>query len=179
VSAPPPYPSTRHLAGSLGVPGGADRVPARAVAGRWGVVEEKLDGDMVGFGFDAGADLSMVAHGAFVAPGDRRFAPARRWAEAREDALFDRLGDRYWLFGECLAWTHSVFYDALPDVVLEYDVWDAAEGAWLSTPRRRALLGPVARPVPVLWEGPLPDAADLPGLARRSAYRSAGWPAER
>ena len=172
---PAPYPQTPHIEGSLGqglLPG---RLPVAELRGRLGVVEEKIEGDAVGLLFDEEAALRALSHGSLADPADRRFASVFAWAERREDVLFDRLGDRYALFAECLERMRTVFYDALPDVVIEYDVLDRETGEFLSTERRRALLaGTGVVHVPVLFEGALdPDA--FPRLLGPPAYRTPFW----
>jgi hypothetical protein len=59
---------------------------------------------------------------------------------------------------------------------MEFDVWDRVERAFLSTPRRRALLDglPVVS-VPVLHEGPLRTRAALEALVADSRYKTRAW----
>jgi hypothetical protein len=61
------------------------------------------------------------------------------WLESRIDNLFDKLGDRYILFGEWCYAQHSVFYDALPDWFLGFDVYDKKKDKFVSYVKRKAL----------------------------------------
>jgi hypothetical protein len=45
------------------------------------------------------------------------------------------------LYGEWLYAKHTIFYDRLPQYFLEFDVLDLESDAFLSTARRRELLG--------------------------------------
>src|SRR6187401_1412377 len=96
------YPSTQHLQGSQLQRGdsGADkpgRAPYSALAGRYIVVEEKLDGANCGVSFGAGGDLLLQSRGHYLVGGgrERQFGILKRWAAAHESALLERLGDQY------------------------------------------------------------------------------------
>ena len=175
------YPRTPHLLGSRLQAGdsGEDALPYAALAGRWLVVEEKMDGANCGVSFSAQAQLQLQSRGHFLNGGsrERQFAVLHRWAQRHQDVLFDRLGDRYVLYAEWMAAKHSMFYDALPHLLLEFDVLDVATGRFLSTARRRALwAGAPVVAVPVLFEGPAPARwQDLAGLLGPSLGRSPGW----
>ncbi len=174
------YPRTRHLEGSRLQPGDEDlaAVPFRDLAGRHLVVEEKVDGANVGLGFDRGGGLHLQSRGHTLRGGatERQFDLLKAWARAHEAALRDVLGARYLLFAEWTYAKHTVFYDALPHYLLEFDVHDRERDAWLSTPARRALLEglPLAQ-VPVLAEGAFTRLDDLTALVRPSAFKSPGW----
>eukprot|EP01034_Spumella_vulgaris_P033523 gene33523-41371_t len=174
------YPSTQHLersqlqkgdvpiakAGKRGDP----RLPYAALAGRFIVVEEKLDGANAGVSFSPGAELLLQSRGHYLAGGgrERQFGVLKRWAAAHEGALLERLGDRYLMYGEWMGKKHSVFYNNLPHLFCEFDIYDRAAQAFLSTAARRALLG--AAPV-------LPEAekrnADLVVSQRKA--QAAKW----
>lgn len=183
------YPSTRHLEGSQLQQGDTGyqrsgrrddpRVPYSALAGRHIVVEEKLDGANAGLSFSAGGELLLQSRGHYLAGGarERQFSIFKRWAAAHEDALLARLGDRYVLYGEWLGKKHSVYYNCLPHLFCEFDIFDRSRAAFLSTDARAALLGeaPVL-PVPVLYAGPTPRRlADLIALVRPSLAKTADW----
>jgi hypothetical protein len=186
------YPSTRHLEGSQLQPGDSGyqrtarrndpRLPYASLAGRHIVVEEKLDGANAGVSFGAGGDLLLQSRGHYLAGGgrERQFSVLKRWASAHENALLARLGDRYVVYGEWMAKKHSVYYDRLPHLFCEFDIYDRSGGTFLSTDARARLLGdaPVL-PVPVLYAGPAPRRmADLLALLRPSLAKSAGWKAD-
>lgn len=174
------YPRTRHLEGSRLQPGDEDlaAVPFVEVAGAHLVVEEKVDGANVAVGFDRQGDLHLQSRGHALRGGaaERQFDLLKAWARRHEAALRAALGARYLLYGEWAFAKHTVFYDALPHYLLEFDVHDRERGEWLSTPRRRALLAglPVAA-VPVLAAGAFARLDDLTALVRPSLYKTPGW----
>ncbi|MUN37324.1 RNA ligase family protein [Actinomadura litoris] len=174
------YPRTRHIAGSRLQPGDHDlaAVPFGEVAGRYLVVEEKLDGANCGVSFSSEGELRLQSRGHYLAggPRERQFAPLKAWAASVRHVLWERLGDRYVMYGEWLYAKHTVFYDALPHYFCEFDVLDLRDGTFLSTARRRELLaGTPVVPVPVLHEGRLRDVAALTALVGPSTCRTAGW----
>ncbi|KAF1054305.1 MAG: hypothetical protein GAK43_00971 [Stenotrophomonas maltophilia] len=175
------YPRTAHLQGSRLQPGDSDAGQVRyaALAGRWLVVEEKLDGANTAISFSAAGELRLQSRGHYLTGGgrERQFNLFKQWAVAHETWLLERLEDRYVLYGEWLHKKHSVFYDCLPHYFCEFDIWDRAQGCFLSTVRRHALLaeGPVLS-VPVLYAGPAPARqADLLALIGPSLARSPQW----
>lgn len=182
------YPSTQHLEGSQLQKGDLPAAPSRrsdprasfaVLAGRRIVVEEKLDGANTGVSFSPGGELLLQSRGHYLSGGgrERQFGLFKRWAAAHEHALLERLGDRYVMYGEWMGKKHSVFYDHLPHLFCEFDIYDRQRDAFLSTPARRALIGdaPVL-PVPVLYAGVAPvRMRDLLALLRPSLARTEGW----
>lgn len=174
------YPRTRHVEGSRLQAGDEDlaAVPFRELAGRHLVVEEKVDGANVGLGFDHDRALHLQSRGHALRGGasERQFDLLKAWARAHEAALREVLGARYLLFGEWAFAKHTIFYDALPHYLLEFDVYDRAMDAWLSTPRRRALLaGLPLVAVPVLAARTFARLDDLTSLVRPSLFKSGRW----
>lgn len=175
------YPRTPHLEGSRLQPGDSavDQTPLAKLAGRHVAIEEKVDGANAGVSFSADAQLQLQSRGHFLTGGSREkhFNQLKQWASAHEDALFDVLGTRYLMFGEWMFAKHSMFYDALPHMFLEFDVFDKEEGVFLSTARRRALLDPLpVVSVPVLFEGPAPNKLeDLRQWVGLSVARTSQW----
>ena len=175
------YPRTQHLEGSRLQSGDEDlsQVPFSALAGQYIVVEEKLDGANCGVRFDANANLLLQSRGHYLTGGarERHFNLLKSWASAHENALFDRLGGRYLMYGEWMYAKHTVFYDALPHYFLEFDLLDTEEGAFLSTEARRAILkGSPVVSVPVLYAGIAPRRLEeLLEFIRPSLAKSPGW----
>ena len=176
------YPRTPHLEGSRLQPGDSahDQVKLSSLAGKHCVIEEKLDGANSGLSFSDDATLRQQSRGHFLAGGSREkhFNLLKQWSSAHEDALFDVLRDRYIMFGEWMYAKHSMFYDALPHLFLEFDIYDKQEGVFLSTPRRHALLDPLpVVSVPVLSAGPMPSRVeDLLSWIGPSVARTSNWP---
>jgi hypothetical protein len=177
----PRYPRTRHLEGSL-LPAGEhdpEQTPFAELAGRHLVIEEKLDGAGVGLCFDEGGELWLHHRGELLhGREDPHLRGLRSWAEAHEQRLLALLGDRYVLYGEWLQQKHTVFYDQLPHLFCEFDVYDRAEGVFLSTSARRELLvsAPFVCSVPELYEGDsLRSVEELTALLAPSLYKSERW----
>lgn len=173
------FPRTPHVESSRAQSGDEDleSVSWKELAGRHLVVEEKLDGANCGLSFHEGKPW-LQSRGHFLVGGarERHFALLKTWVNVHQHALYERLGERYTLYGEWLYARHTVFYDALPHYLLEFDVLDRETGRFLSTPARRELLqGCPVVSVPVLHEGPLPSLAALRALVGPSLYKSASW----
>lgn len=177
------YPRTPHLEGSRLQKGDEDhdQVPYRSLVGRFIVVEEKLDGANTGVRYDDGGNQLLQSRGHYLlgGPNEGQFSLFKRWAKAHEDALFDRLENRYLMFGEWLAHKHTVFYDRLPHFFQEFDIFDTHTGEELNTARRHALLaGSPVQSVPVLYQGPAPATLkELVALVRPSLAKSPDWEA--
>lgn len=140
------------------------------------VIEEKLDGANAAFSFAPDGALLLQSRGHFLTGGgrERHFALFKTWAHAHAACFFDRLGDRYIVFGEWLYAKHTIFYDSLPHYFLEFDVYDRAKAVFLSTRARRRLLGGVPiRPVPVLADGAPPTQPET--LVRAALFKSPDW----
>ena len=178
-----PYPRTPHIAGS-GLQYGDDAgavVPFSAIGGARVVIEEKIDGANAAISFDGAGGRMLQSRGAVLSVDrnvwrERHFNYFKSWTELEADALLERLEDRYVVFGEWMGAAHSVFYDHLPHLFLEFDVWDRADKCFLSTPaRRRLLTGLDIAPVPVLFDGAVENEAHLRSLVRESVFRTEGW----
>ena len=177
------YPRTPHLQGSRYQSGdkGAP-VAYQQLAGRFIVVEEKLDAANAGLSFDAGAQLLLQSRGHYLdvdrmGGRERQFNLFKHWGRAQESGLLGVLEDRYVMYGEFMHAKHSLFYDALPHLFCEFDIWDPAREAFLDTAARHALLNSVpVVSVPVLYAGVAPRRlADLLALVGPSLARTAHW----
>jgi hypothetical protein len=169
------YPRTHHVEGSRLQPGDHDLscAPFGVLAGRYLVVEEKMDGANAALSFGDSGNLLLQSRGHYLTggPRERHFALFKSWASTHAAAFWSALGDRYVLYGEWLYAKHTIFYDALPHYFLEFDVLDKAEGVFLSTERRAALLaGLPLVSVSVLHRGPIPSLAALTGLVGPSGF---------
>jgi len=174
------YPRTQHIQGSRLGPGDEDlsQVPFEQIADRHLVIEEKVDGANCGISFDAQGEQQLQSRGHFLTGGarERQFNLFKQWASTYAAEFYLALEERYVLYGEWLYAKHTIFYDALPDYFLEFDVLDLAEDVFLSTPRRRELLsGLPFSSVPVLREGPIENPGTLKALVGPSAYKSPRW----
>lgn len=169
------YPRTMHMEGSRIQPGDRpDRVPLSDLRGRHLVVEEKVDGANVGVSFESGR-MMLQSRGHYLTGGDySHFDPFKRWAYGREHALREVLADRYVMYGEWLYAKHTIFYDALPDYFVEFDVLDKGTGKYLDTPGRKALLAGLGIcSAPVLYSGGA-DLEALEGMVGASSFSTEG-----
>jgi hypothetical protein len=170
------YPRTPHIAGSGLQAGDEDLavVPFPTLAGRHLVVEEKMDGANCALSFASDGTLLLQSRGHYLSggPRERQFDLLKAWANRYAPVLWLVLGERYVLYGEWVYAKHTVFYTALPHYFLEYDVLDTANGVFLATPARRALLAaaPFVIPVPVLHEGPIATLDELCALIGPSRF---------
>ncbi len=153
------YPRTRHLEGSRKQQGDEDlkSVPFREIAGKYLVLEEKVDGANCGVSFGQDQKMYLQSRGHFLTGGygERQFDLFKRWAGMYQDSLREILGSRYVMYGEWLYAKHTVFYDRLPHYFMEFDLFDKEKGRFLSTAKRRELLAgaPFIHSVLVLDQG--------------------------
>lgn len=173
------YPRTRHLEGSF--LGEDDDAPVSfdRFAGRHIVVSEKIDGANAAISFTPGGRILLQSRNRFldvehVTSGP--YAGLHEWAQHVADDLFRILGTRYVMFGEWVKKKQSVFYDALPQPFLEFDVFDTRAQRFVSTPVRRALLRelPVAS-APILAEGAFASLAELMVFVGPSRCKTPAW----
>lgn len=110
------------------------------------VVEEKMDGIGLGFGFENGQ--LYIQHRGHIYPsavlrlGNLPFyiQDFYHWLLDYETLYYTVLEERYVLFGEWLKYKHTIFYNALPCYFMEYDIYDRNNDFFLSTPEREKLL---------------------------------------
>ena len=170
------YPRTRHIEGS-GIQKGdedLDVVLLREFAGRYLVVEEKMDGANCALSFDTDGRLQLQSRGHYLTGGERekQFHLLKTWAHRYTFELWERLAGRYILYGEWLYAKHTVFYTDLPHYFMEFDVLDKSNGTFLSTARRREFLRalPFIVSVEVLYEGGVDNLQALKQLVGTSRF---------
>ncbi len=170
------YPRTRHIEGS-GIQKGdedLDVVALREFAGRYLVVEEKMDGANCAVSFDGDGRLQLQSRGHYLAGGERekQFHLLKTWAHRYTRELRAALADRYVMYGEWLYAKHTVFYTDLPHYFMEFDILDKASGIFLSTAQRRDFLRqlPFVVSVKVLHEGPVYALHTLKSLVGPSHF---------
>lgn len=178
------YPRTPHLEGSALQEGDSTegQVPFSHLKGKFLVVEEKLDGANSGISFSDDCELLLQSRGHFLQGGPRetQFELFKRWAYYHIYSLFDILGTQYIMYGEMLHKMHSVFYDKLPHIFCEFDIFDKKNDCFLSTKARRALIGnsPILS-VPVLYTGSgLSSLKELKSFIKPSLAKSSQWELE-
>ncbi len=173
------YPRTHHIQGSRLQPGDEDldSVPFSAIANRYVIVEEKVDGANAAISFSTDGQIKLQSRGHYLTGGEREkhFNLFKQWAYSHAAAFWEVLGNRYILYGEWLYAKHTIFYDYLPHYFLEYDVMDTEKNQFLSTQSRNQLLsGLPLVSVPVLFAGTLQSYKQLTGLLGNSHYIRSG-----
>lgn len=170
------YPRTQHLEGSRLQAGDEDlsQVPFSAILGKHIVIEEKIDGANTAISFNNESELLLQNRGHYLYGGhrERHYNLFKSWANLHQDAFFDVLGCRYIMYGEWMYAKHTVFYDALPDYFMEFDIYDREREIFLSTGERRKLtsLLPMVYSVPVLGEGVYKNKESVLALLGNSNY---------
>lgn len=175
------FPRTRHLADSCLQAGddGSDRALFGALHGCHVVYEEKVDGANAGFRFDGAGDLYAQSRGHYLAvedrnaPRERDWALFKEWLQAHRDEFLARFEDRYIVYGEWMGIVHTVAYNALPSLFLEFDIYDTVEQCFLDTPSRRRLCAglPICS-VPVLYQGQARTLEHMKSLVGPSVFRT-------
>lgn len=170
------YPRTHHIEGS-GIQkndNDLDVVPFSTFAGRYLVVEEKMDGANSAVSFDAGGRLQLQSRGHYLIGGERekQFHLFKTWAYRYTTEFWKVLTDRYILYGEWLYAKHTIFYTALPHYFLEFDILDKTTGTFLSTEQRQTFLRqlPFVVSVKVLYEGTVETLQTLKNLIGPSHF---------
>lgn len=170
------YPRTHHIEGS-GIQKGdedLDIVALREFAGRYLVVEEKMDGANCAVSFDEDGRLQLQSRGHYLTGGERekQFHLLKTWAHRYTLELRSALADRYVMYGEWLYAKHTVFYTDLPHYFIEFDILDKSSNTFLSTEKRRNFLRqlPFVVSVKVLHEGPVCTMHTLKSLIGPSHF---------
>lgn len=161
------YPRTHHIQGSRLQPGDEDlnSIPFAEIAGKYLVVEEKMDGANSGISFSESGELQLQSRGHYLTGGarEKHYDLFKSWAYTYTGQLWEVLGSRYVMYGEWLYAKHTVFYDLLPHYFMEFDILDTQTRQFLSTSRRKQMLEncPFIHPVKVLSEGPMHHYEEL------------------
>jgi len=134
------------------------------------IVEEKVDGANVGFSFTELGEMKIQNRGSYLSPSDHsQFDTIWDWAYRRTDLLFRYLTTRYILFGEWCYAQHSLYYSALPDWFLGFDIYDKEEQVFLSAPRRNNLFNNISIfPVPLMGMGKFSKNDLITAMQRKS-----------
>ncbi len=133
-----------------------------------------MDGANSGISFSDTGELLLQSRGHYLTggPREKHFSLFKTWANRYRNELYELLGSRYLMYGEWLYAKHTVFYDALPNYFMEFDIYDKEKQEFLSTPRRMQLMEgfDFIAPVKILFEGHLLDITALHGLVTRSHF---------
>lgn len=135
------------------------------------VVEEKIDGANLGISFDSNGVLQLQNRGHYLyTPYIGQWKPLERWLKSRFQSLFDILVDDYIIFGEWCYYTHSIYYNSLPDWFIGFDVFDKNRNIFLSVKERNDILARADLPiVPYISEGYF-NKESLDTILKKSTY---------
>jgi hypothetical protein len=170
------YPRTPHLFGSKGTDDDkhlGEAESKRIIADESLIVEEKIDGTNVGIHFSSDGKLVLQCRGHLITEGmHAQYDLFKQWTVVKRPVLEERLQDRYILFGEWMYARHSVHYRQLPHYFFEFDIYDKANGVFLSLDLRMALLKDTnIHTVPVVYRGAVTQEK-LMGLLGPSRFGS-------
>lgn len=167
----PKYPRTYHLSGSKGIED-INSVPFSAVLKTNLVIEEKVDGSCVGIAFDQGKP--SIKHRNQDVRGEQ-WDLLKAWVSEHEEELYEKLEERYIMYGEWLYARHTVPYDNLPHYFLEYDVFDTQDSKFLTTPTRHKFWqNTPVNSVAVLSAGEFEKPSEIVSLLGKSVYMTSG-----
>lgn len=171
-------PKTLHIEGSRMPQGRADpdAVEFSKLSGEFLVVEEKVDGTGVSIFFDEHLSLQIWHRGSPAT--SKEFTQLHLWAVRHSDELFNLLEDRFILFGEWMQQKHTIFYDILPSLFLESDMYDLKEDMWLSTELRNFHLSPYRSfifSVPIKKAFKPSRLFEVTSLISQPLYQSSHW----
>ncbi|MBR3612327.1 MAG: RNA ligase family protein [Bacteroidaceae bacterium] len=171
------YPRTPHIQGSRMQAGDEDlrQRPFSEIAGRYLVLEEKIDGANSAVSFTDDGELRLQSRGHFLTGGyrERHYDLMKQWGAVHKKRLYEVLGHRYIMYGEWMYAKHSIYYDQLPHYFMEFDVLDRETGKFLDTPSRHHLLAdlPISS-VPVLDTGVYHSVDEILRFLGNSKYIS-------
>lgn len=170
-------PRTLHIEGSRMPPGKVDPEAKQfsKLAGQFLVIEEKVDGTGVSISLDTHLDI-QIDHRGSPATG-KEFKPLYDWADKHWEDLLMLLGERYVLFGEWMHNKHTIFYDNLPHLFLESDIYDNDKEIWLSTAARKSLLKghEFIKQVPVLASFKPSSLKQITNLVGKTQFKTDYW----
>ena len=111
------------------------------VLGREIYVEEKIDGANLGISFDSEGRLLLQNRVSYLyLPLEGQWKLLTGWLDKHESLIFDCITDEFILFGEWCYAVHSIYYNALPDFFLGFDLFEKKTGQFLSVDRRNEIM---------------------------------------
>jgi len=125
------------------------------------VITEKVDGANLGFSLSTNGDILVQNRSHYVnSSSHAQFNMLFDYTEKHREDLYRILSrdasfpERFILFGEWLAATHSISYSKLPDRFLAFDLYDRVTNSWMSRARLESLLASTTICiVPVMYTG--------------------------
>ena len=163
------YPRTYPLEGSR-----PDGIPFSTIQNQYLVIEEKIDGRDTGIYFNDDAECTIISRNS-NATDDPEYKQLKDWCNSHLDGLWDILNSRYIMYGQWCLSKHTVFYDALPSLFLEHDLYDRDHGYFLSTKKRGEILNRFFYSVPVLGSGYFDRLDAISNLLEVSKFKTDHW----
>jgi atypical dual specificity phosphatase len=166
------FPRTPHLL-DLGAATDDDLVQRReeqsATTGQTVVITEKIDGANMGLSLSASRQIVIQNRSHYVNSSSHdQFKRLDLWIQKHLEHLYKVLDrdeffpERYILYGEWLAATHSIPYTHLPDYFVAFDIYDRATRGWADRQTVESLLKDTdIHLVPCIYEGSMPDDDEL------------------
>lgn len=128
------------------------------------VVEEKVDGANVGI-IRTKKGIQLQKRGSLVGPSEHaQFQRFHAWAQYENYNKLMEIPIGYTVYGELMYAVHTVYYDALPDWVLVFDIYDWKNKRYLTYDERNEFcLKYGLYQVPLLDRGHF-EAKDVPSM---------------
>lgn len=117
------YPRTPHIQGSRLQPGDEDlwQRPFSDITRRNVVLEEKIYGANSAISFTNEGELRLQSRGHYLTGGyrERHYDLMKQWGAVHKDRLYEVLGHRYIMYGEWIYVKHSIYFNMVPQSVIE------------------------------------------------------------
>ncbi len=144
----PHYPKTNHLAFSKEKEflETFDRKRFSHLENKRVVIEEKVDAQAIGVFFNNGL-LHLLFRGQYYCSEKNIIVPKElkncyEYLKNNEELFFEILLEERIMYGEWMEYTHTVNYNKLPSLFLEYDIYNKIEQVFYSTIKRQEILKP-------------------------------------
>lgn len=147
------------------------------------VITEKVDGANMGFSLSSDRTKILVQNRShYVNPtSHEQFKKLGMWVELHREGIYQVLdrdphfAQRYVLFGEWMAATHSVSYTQLPDWFLAFDLYDRSTRTWADRETlERVLEGTGIKMTPLIYHGPMLSEADIRNMVQLQSKYTEG-----
>ena len=136
------------------------------------IIEEKIDGANLGISFNKEGRILLQNRGDYLyEPYSGQWAAISKWLDNKIESLFDYLFDRYIIFGEWCYLKHSVYYNALPDWFVAFDIFDKQNKTFLTVSERNKLAKAMRlATVPFISSSQSLSLENLDTYVRKSAF---------
>lgn len=143
------------------------------------IIEEKMDGIGVGIFFINDAPyIQQRGHIFSLQDTPELLKNFKKWVILNEELIYCIIGNKYTMFGEWLEFKHTVFYNHLPSLFLEYDIYDHTAQKFLSTTKRYKLINLQLPSVKVIQETPTLSLINMKQLLTKypsSFFNNQSW----